>query len=235
MASDSTPPLSTANDAPFFTLSLTAPQATLLNLLTPFRFRPAPGHTSISPSTPSPVEPYLPLSAPPATPFALILTPARPSDIPRQLSCLNDPRVGLSLVGPPYPYAESDARLFGQGKGAETTEYFPELLKAAEELVERYGEEGAVERKEELPRPRGGCPFGTIRREENDEWVGDLGVMRWTFEDVEGEEERDRLAKENAEKTAGDPSLAWSFGVRRFSFSPFPFLTTLGLTSECVP
>ncbi|GAA5857534.1 hypothetical protein JCM8547_009326 [Rhodosporidiobolus lusitaniae] len=228
-------------DDAYYHIALTPAQQSLISSVTPFRFRPISSPSS-SPSTADPVliEPFLPLPLPssprlPST-LSLILTPPRPSDLPAQLSCLNDPRVGLSLVGPPYPYTEEHGREFGRTKAGGAEEYFGRVGGLAQALLD--GGEGRVEEfvksvKEgkELPREwlPNGCPVNAIRREDTDEWVGDLGTMRWLYEDVEDAQERERLAKENLAREVGDPELAWSFG-----FFLHPTYHSLGLMSPCL-
>ncbi|BGP16049.1 hypothetical protein JCM10213_006815 [Rhodosporidiobolus nylandii] len=200
-------PADVAGSEAYYSLSLTPSQQALLSRLTPFRFRPAPSSTGSSASL---VEPFLPLRSPSDLP--LILTPPRPSDIPRQVECLNHPAVAFCLVGPPYPYAAEHAREWGATKGRDLEEYFFRLL----EKLEAQGK--AVEQLPTVPYEDGwryrpdGCPCNSIRRADTGEWVGDLGTFRWVFEDVQDPEERERLAKENLARVAGDEELRWSFG-----------------------
>ncbi|GAA5901507.1 hypothetical protein JCM6882_006299 [Rhodosporidiobolus microsporus] len=208
-------------------ISLSSAQQSLISILTPFRFHtvslPFPSGASAPPVTF--LEPYLPLSLPPTSPFPLVLTPTRLShDVPSKVSALNHPAVAFSLVGPPYPYTVDLARDWNAARKAQAEEYFARVGELAARALEAH--EGDVEAAAEAVKgagelPRGwlpdGLPFTDLRRQDTGEWVGDLSTMRWTFEDVADDEERERLHKENLAREVGDPELAWSFG---FFLSP---------------
>ncbi|GAA5835627.1 hypothetical protein JCM11251_002981 [Rhodosporidiobolus azoricus] len=222
-------------------ITLFQPQQDLIALLTPFRFHdvPLPSSQSISAShcahttatttisSPTFLEPYLPLSLPPLSPFPLILTPTRSApDFPPRLFTLNHPKVAFSLVGPPYPYTEELARDFSEGKKRGTEEYFGKLGGLAQKALDAAAGSVEVASKRVLEEGEGkipdewlpdGLPFSDLRNQETGDWVGDLSTMRWNFEDVADQEERERLRKDNLARKPGDPELAWSFG---FFLSP---------------
>ncbi|GAA6002462.1 hypothetical protein JCM10207_001134 [Rhodosporidiobolus poonsookiae] len=202
-----------APPAPFYTLDLSPPQQALIAHLTPFRFHLVPDTGAL--------EPYLPLASPPAVPYPLILTPPRPTDVPRAVETLNHPAVAFNLVGPPYPYTTEIALEYATMRGKTTETYFASLAERTAALLSSNAnsDPAAAAAAAELSAtalPRDwlpdGCPMNNIRRADTGEWVGDMGVTRWRFEDVRADEERERLCRENDAKVAGDPETAWSFG-----------------------
>ncbi|BGP39836.1 hypothetical protein JCM10450v2_003806 [Rhodotorula kratochvilovae] len=187
-------------------LSLTPAEQALITQHTPFRFHTyTPGASSSSAPSAALLEPYLPLSSPAPTSLPLILTPTRESDIPALLRTLNDPRVGLQLVGPPYPYTPAHAaeRLAFNARG--TSAAFARLAERARRADAGRDEEGQGWIVD-------GLPLCAIRREDTGEWVGNFGVDRWLFEDVPAGEERERATAENNAKCVGDKSVLWTFG-----------------------
>ncbi|GAA6027347.1 hypothetical protein JCM8097_002614 [Rhodosporidiobolus ruineniae] len=200
----------------FYHLSLTPTQIQLLESLTPFRFRRVP--CTSSPSSEPFLEPSLPLAAPPDVPYALLLTPFRPTDVPAQVAVLNHPAVAFNLVGPPYPYRAEHAVERFTAFGAETSRYWARVGELAAKALEEHGSvEAAVEAlsREELPTewlPSPEAIGSTIRRADTDEMVGDMGVCRWNSEDERDDEKRRKLVEENEKREVGDKDLVWSFG-----------------------
>ncbi|GAA5907712.1 GNAT family N-acetyltransferase [Sporobolomyces salmoneus] len=178
-----------AEDAlPPFSLSFLSPS--ILDRIcrsTPFQFH-AP-----FPSSPSFIEPYIPIPSSRTQNLDLIVTPPRTSDLTAQTTCLNDPSVGIQLIGPPYPYTDQMGREWYEMKWRHTESYFRSLS----------SEEGDGRRE---------LPFSTIREKETGEWFGEIGVCRWEFREIADEKERERLRKENDERAIGDEELIWSFG-----------------------
>jgi len=196
--------------------SLTPTSQSLIPHLTPFRFH--------SPS--SRLEPYLPLPSS-TLPFPLILTTPRLADTPSKLAVLNDPRVSNELTGPPFPYLEEHEVEWSQGKWRDTKKVFEgweRTISAHQE--QQQGEKG--ERELVLEKPRMGLPFQCIRKEDG-EWIGEIGVIRHGYLDVEDLEERERLKKENDEREVGDEELVWCFGCE-LSFSQTVLFFRLSLT-----
>ncbi|GAA6049595.1 hypothetical protein JCM3770_005026 [Rhodotorula araucariae] len=191
---------------------LTPVEQALIAQHTPFRFHTYPVGPSSTPATARGasllLEPYLPLSSPAPTTtapaLALILTPPRASDLPAIVRTLNDPRVGLQLVGPPYPYTAQDAAERIASKARQTADASAQLARRARVDSEWDGRRGGwvVD----------GLPLCAIRRADSGEWVGDFGVDRWLFEDLPEGVERDRAIEENRAKQAGDESVLWTFG-----------------------
>ncbi|GAA5968656.1 hypothetical protein JCM3765_004152 [Sporobolomyces pararoseus] len=174
-----------------------------ISSLTPFRF-----HTPF-PSNPTFIEPFIPLSPVSSSatePLELILTPPRPDDLSVQVKCLNDPSVGLRLIGPPYPYTFEMGQEWSGFRYENVQTYFERLYKYYSDDKEQKGE---LEEKETR---REGIPFASIRNWKTGEWVGEIGICRWEFKDIENEAERQKMYKENEEREIGQDELVWSFG-----------------------
>ncbi|ORY92601.1 hypothetical protein BCR35DRAFT_327723 [Leucosporidium creatinivorum] len=146
--------------------------------------------------------PFLPLSHP-LFPNRLSLTLPHPTDSPNKLATLNHPSVYPMLQGPPYPYTSADSSSWDA------------LLLSHWETCLTHWVKG--EWKEGL-QACGGCPVNNLRLagegEElgEGEWVGDLGVFRWRFEEMEEGEVRERLCEENVGRKVGEEGVVWSFG-----------------------
>lgn len=202
MPSADSPP-SPSPRAQNLSLSLTPAKCDVISSNTPFHFHtvhvadPQPGQPE------SFLEPYFPLPPQPHSP-PLIVTPYRPTDIPCVIRTLNDPKVAYQLIGPPYPYSEDDAHGWAELRRRESERAFNDVLgpKAERALRGEQVDEWAV----------GEWPLGNVRRADTGEWVGDFGLCRWKYEDVPDADEREKLLEENAEKEAGDPTVAWSYG-----------------------
>ncbi|GEM07340.1 GNAT family acetyltransferase [Rhodotorula toruloides] len=186
MSSVDNPPLPPSH-AQYLSLTLTPAQCDVISSYTPFRFRTVaiadakPGHRD------SLLEPYFPLPTHTNSP-PLMVTPYRPTDIPSVMRTLNDPQVAYQLVGPPYPYSETDAHGWSEMRRIEAEKVFNEVLgpKAEQALKGEKVDNWVV----------GDWPLGNVRRADTGEWV----------------DERKKLIDENAAKEAGDPTLAWSYG-----------------------
>jgi len=127
----------------------------------------------------------------------IILTPPRSTDSDAIVTLLNDPRVYMTLEGPPYPYEH----------------------RFAVEWLER------VKSKTDLAwtairHSSGNEMFGAspvrILREVNDDgsqtFLGDCGIERWGYPDVENLEERERLVTGNLNRPDGDVGIIWTIG-----------------------
>ena len=195
----------------FLRLDLTEAQRDAISAHTPYRFHSIP----IPPPSPTAaeanhlVEPYLPL--PLTTSPPLILTPQRPTDVPRIVETLTDPAVGMQLIGPPWPFKAEDAHSWGESLRAQAEEVFRDLKARTEQQVEistnEYHEERATERpagneinakkrRWPIPAPK----MHSLRRADNGAWAGDFGVTRWQFDNVVDAEEKQRLIDENEAK-----------------------------------
>jgi len=116
---------------------------------------------------------------------------------------------------------------WSQGKWRDTKKVFEgweRTISAHQE--QQQGEKG--ERELVLEKPRMGLPFQCIRKEDG-EWIGEIGVIRHGYLDVEDLEERERLKKENDEREVGDEELVWCFGCE-LSFSQTVLFFRLSLT-----
>lgn len=160
---------------------------TYLRSHTPLRVSPEPTPTI-----------YLPLLD---APFPIFLTPSQPHDIPRKVATLSTPSIAHCLSSTPFPYSTKDAEewdAFQGGRFDATLAQWEEQLKEGTTL---------------LP-PQSGTIVGNLRRDDpvTGEWFGDLGIMRWRFEEVEDLEERKRLQEINEGYDSGDERIVWSFG-----------------------
>ncbi|KAL8280205.1 hypothetical protein RQP46_007319 [Phenoliferia psychrophenolica] len=119
------------------------------------------------------------------------LTPLLAADLPHLVATLNDASVWPNFVGSPYPYQDSDARKWLALKEKETREIMAKFQKG----------EWDVE----------GCPVATIRETATGAWAGAIGVDRWGYPNLEGEERRAAKAANDA-RALGDPDLVWTVG-----------------------
>lgn len=61
----------------------------------------------------------------------------------------------------------------------------------------------------------GGCPVRTLREVRADGtevFLGDIGVDRCGYPDLEASFEKERLIEKNSQRLAGDPEIAWCIG-----------------------
>ncbi|GAA6061223.1 hypothetical protein JCM10212_002682 [Sporobolomyces blumeae] len=199
---------------PDLALTLTDRHRESISRLTPYKFHDAPDGS---------IEPYLELHTPAAATavrllpsFPLILTPLRASDFPAQTECLNDDRVAFQLVGPPYPYSNELARGWAETKWRDTRTVFERWAREIDEYDDARARRGSEQARGDdlktLSKPLVGVPFGTIRRGDTGEWLGDLGTSTWDYRDVEDLDERETRVKENDARQVGDVDKVWSFG-----------------------
>ncbi|KAI0375125.1 acyl-CoA N-acyltransferase [Pilatotrama ljubarskyi] len=145
-------------------------------------------------------EPFLRLPAPHDK---IIITPPRMSDAPTIISYMNDPALYMWLDGPPFPYRPEHAESWLEKvkKGADAA--FEELQRAN------------AEHSDEPPVLVSACPVRSLREvleDGTDLFLGDIALVRERWPDVADDEEKDRLAKPNAEKPVGDPEIIWCIG-----------------------
>lgn len=63
----------------------------------------------------------------------------------------------------------------------------------------------------------GGCPVRTLREVRADGtevFLGDIGVDRCGYPDLEASFEKERLIEKNSQRLAGDPEIAWCIGCK---------------------
>jgi RimJ/RimL family protein N-acetyltransferase len=131
----------------------------------------------------------------PAPYVSIIITPPREGDAADIVVMLNDPKVYKSLVGPPFPYHPHHA----------------------EEWL-RMTKDHSVKVLEDLHEGRtvvDGCPVQYIRETQphgTDLLLGDVSTRRNDWVEVDSEELRAQMTKENLEKPVGDPSIVWTIG-----------------------
>lgn len=125
----------------------------------------------------------------------VIITPPRSSDAVDTLAILNDPRVYKLLVGPPFPYEHHHA-----------VEWVEKVKRRSDQILEDLREGKAVVN---------GCPVQHIREVQPDGtelFLGDVSVSRNGWVEIEDEDLRTRMTKENMEKPVGDPDIVWTIG-----------------------
>lgn len=147
-------------------------------------------------------EPYLQLPPPHSS---IIITPPRLSDAERVLQILNDPRVHMTLQGPPFPYLAEHADFWiGKVKGESDA-----VLGALQKAAESDGSTAA-------PIFVGGCPVHNLREVQEDGtdvYLGDVRIDRsFEFEYLRDKVKEEALVKENASRPVGDSEIIWSFG-----------------------
>jgi len=138
-------------------------------------------------------EPYLRL---PGRHSNIIITPPRLSDAPAIVSILNDPRVYPTLEGPPYPYEVDSAIEWLSFVKSKTDEAWARIQKAPD------GKFGA-------------SPVRIIRQINEDgsqTYLGDCGIDRWGFLDIECNEEREQFQTANLSRADGDGQVVWTIG-----------------------
>ncbi|TCD68088.1 hypothetical protein EIP91_011541 [Steccherinum ochraceum] len=157
--------------------------------------------SSLSPLqvNPSTGEPYLQLPSPHES---IIITPPRLSDAPSVLHHMKDPAVNKWLSGPPQPYMEHHA-----------TGFLSSVKAVCDDALKEIAENEAS--AAEKPFLLGTCPVRTLREvkpDGTDVMLGDVGLLRCGFPDVQDDAERKRLAEENQSRPVGDPKIVWCFG-----------------------
>ncbi|KAK4056915.1 hypothetical protein OIO90_002165 [Microbotryomycetes sp. JL221] len=159
--------------------------------------------------------PFLPVQHP-TIPFLSITLPL-PDDDPnferdltQQVETLSNPDVAMKLSGPPFPYTRRDAIGWN--------ELNEQIWHNALEIYKRTlkGEESDDDWRQAFP--NGIFSYLRVAKDVNErdqgqgEWIGDIGIRRWLFEDVQDLHERKRLKQINDERRVGDPDLVWSVG-----------------------
>jgi len=125
----------------------------------------------------------------------VIITPPRDSDAADLVLILNDPGVYKTLMGLPFPYNSSHAEEW-LGKMKNGSDKVLKDLREGETVVD-------------------GCPVQYIREVQpdgTDLFLGDVFARRHGWIEVEDEELRAKMAKENLEKPIGDAGIVWTIG-----------------------
>ncbi|TDL20984.1 hypothetical protein BD410DRAFT_790348 [Rickenella mellea] len=139
-------------------------------------------------------EPYLRLPSPHDN---IIITPQRLSDAEEIVPILNDEKVYMTLLGPPFPYTIGDAH--------------PWLLKGKQEsdaLLAELAENHSTHAV-------GGCPVNILREVQedgSDVYLGSVDLHRCRWFHVPHSDEKLAMIKANEARTAGDPAITWEFG-----------------------
>jgi len=145
-------------------------------------------------------EPYLRLPSPNEN---IIITPPRVEDAAAIVNNMNDPAVYTWLSGPPYPYLLQHA-----------DEWLANVKATCDNVLEELAVE--VERNPDSQlKIVGGCPVRILREMQedgSDTFLGDLGVDRCGWEDMDDSFEKVQLTEQNAQKKIGDPDIVWSIG-----------------------
>ncbi|KAF9638496.1 hypothetical protein BFW01_g9393 [Lasiodiplodia theobromae] len=156
-------------------------------------------------------EPYLQFPSPHVH---LRLTPMRHSDGPATIAAMNDPRVYMNILSPPFPYLP-------QHWDQQFATIDAATRRAREELdaVEAWRKQGGSGPKMWVG---SGLPFTAIRevvvvegpegKEEEERFLGRINIRRKDFRTVVDEGERKALKAANDAKVAGDPEIEWEMG-----------------------
>lgn len=127
----------------------------------------------------------------------IILTPPRLSDAPSIVHHMGDPLVYKWLQGPPHPYLPSHA-----------TDWLSKIMSSSEDALKQLAADLQPRWMEE-------CPVRVLREvrpDGTDNMLGDIGVDRCGFPDVQDADEKKRLSEENLTRPAGDPEIVWCIG-----------------------
>jgi len=144
-------------------------------------------------------EPYLQLPSPHDN---IIITPPRTTDTPSILYHMSDFKVFRWLQGPPQPYLPHHA-----------SGWLSEVKKASDDTLQELAAEPAAGTGQQ--RFVGHCPVRTLREVQpdgSDIMLGDIGLRRCAYPDVQDSEKRKRLTDENEQRAVGDPGIVWCIG-----------------------
>ncbi|KZP01195.1 hypothetical protein CALVIDRAFT_532812 [Calocera viscosa TUFC12733] len=143
---------------------------------------------------------YFPLPAPHSH---IILTgPDPPTDAPAIVKAWNDPAIYRWTVGPSFPYLLEHAQ-----------EMLQKNVKTYETAVGRMCELAANGAGKEIKLDQ--TPLRFIREVRPDgSWmfIGDVGLMRCSFSEVQELEERAKLLEDNNAREVGDEAIVWMIG-----------------------
>jgi len=131
----------------------------------------------------------------------IILTPPRAGDADAITTLLNDPRVYSTLEGPPYPYERGFAVEWLDAVKTVTDQVWSAIQQAPKSASAVYG----------------ASPVRIIRQINEDgtqTFLGDCGIDRWGYPDIEDLQERGRLTAENEARPIGDECIVWTIGGR---------------------
>lgn len=135
----------------------------------------------------------------------LILTPPRLTDVAALMAVLNDPKVYLTLEGPPNPYLESHA-----------VDWLERIIKASADSLREFREVEEARRAGDTSRQFvGSHPIRYIREVQEDGtdiFLGDVLIDRCGYPDVENGTEKAGLVKANEAREIGDEEIVWCVG-----------------------
>ncbi|KAF7960796.1 hypothetical protein EAE96_000469 [Botrytis aclada] len=140
----------------------------------------------------------------------LILTRPRTSDAKNSIKAFANPAVYLNLTGPSFPYTQEDFDSF-----------FNEVLDKSSRLAaaELWDAKSAQEDGSPVRKWVGAVPFPSIREvrvgekgEKTEDFIGQIDIRRRGFVTTKDEQERKKLAGENADRKTGDPEIEWEIG-----------------------
>jgi hypothetical protein len=136
----------------------------------------------------------------------IIIVSPRLQDAAQLCDVLNDPRVYIWILEPPFPYTMDDAISWLTKSKAEADAIWREL------------EQASAECPNDPPKTVGGCPFSSILEENADgshTFLGTCGIDRHKYEEVIDVKERARLVHDNSTRPVGDPDIIWRIGCTR--------------------
>jgi hypothetical protein len=157
----------------------------------------------------------------------LVVTGPSDADGPTVIQGLNDPSVYMNLMGPPFPFLESDRKSWCDQC----------VAWAGENMAELRVIRGAREAQPESARSDwskqqwlGKRPFVTAVRDVsklkdgdstiNGDFVGEIYFARTRFSHILDQNERDRLQAENDALEAGDPRIEYHTGCESTCLFP---------------
>jgi len=140
----------------------------------------------------------------------LILTPPRLTDSEAVFAILNDRRVYMNLLGPPFPYTQRD-----------WDDWFPTISKTAADALSEYTEAEKVRQAGNGTTQKWvstGLPVMAIREVSEDTgdmtFLGEINIRRRAFLTVLDEDERKRMKDGNDSFAPGDPRIQWEVGCK---------------------
>ncbi|KAL5528335.1 hypothetical protein ACEPAF_7471 [Sanghuangporus sanghuang] len=133
----------------------------------------------------------------------IIITPPRKNDTDAIVEAMNDPRVYMTLLSPPFPYLRehAEAWLVSSIQACDTA--YDKLKQAAAKDVDDRSPVVHVD----------GCPVSflrEVRKDGSDAYLGSIGIFRsFRFQFLRDEERERSLSSRNLELPAGHPEIIW--------------------------
>lgn len=141
------------------------------------------------------------------------ITPPRMSDTVAIVSILNDEKVYPFLVGPPFPYTETDAVAILTTRKATCDVVLKEIYEPNDQQAATFS----------------GCPVRCIRQllpGGGDVFLGEMGIFRNSYVEILDTAKRAETVSKNNAKAMGDASIVWCFGSEHVS-PPHPGCTLI--------